>query len=218
MERNSSRLGTSSALEDAMRLFQRACREPLDGNTSFATMPTCFGRNTGQLHNELQFRARTTKKPDDELGSSLIGVGVINVAADGGTSQQQLINASAVRVCRARRLAAALEARFPPDGKAGALEAALEVWQYELDPSLTPSAPRVYTAPIFRSKAHSCVGGGGDKRTDFATEQAAFWNPRRGVWARRRPPPPMLPHASFWGYYFTGRPWTQWSRVRIAEA
>ena len=69
-----------------MRLFQRACREPLDGNTSFATMPTCFGRNTGQLHNELQFRARTTKKPDDELGSSLIGVGDINVAADGGTT------------------------------------------------------------------------------------------------------------------------------------
>ena len=196
-------IGSSSALEDAMRLFQRACHELLDTNTTFATMPTCFGRNQGQLHNELQFSAKTTGQLGGDLQSALLGVAAIGV---GGLHA----NASTPRICRARRLAASLQSTFMPHGHP------LEVWRFEMDPSLTPAAPQLYTAPIFRSKAHSCVGGGGNKTSDFVVKVAPpVWNKRRRLYHRPRPVGPVLPHASYWGYYVESeQSWALWSRFK----
>ena len=106
-EETRSRPASWTKLERAMRLFQQACRQAPDGNTTFAIQPTCFGRNRGQLHNELQFRAQTTERLGAQLEAALIGVGVITVAATGANSAKsaQLANASATRLCRARRLA-----------------------------------------------------------------------------------------------------------------
>ena len=208
-EETRSRPASWTNLERAMRLFQQACLQAPDGNTTFAIQPTCFGRNRGQLHNELQFRAQTTDRLGAQLEAALIGVGVVTVAATDANSAKsaQLANASATRLCRARRLARALQGRFSSNGRP------LEVWRFELDPLQALATPQLYTAPVFRSKAHSCVGGGGDKRSDFAAEPERVWNKRKRMWARRRPEPPSLPHASFYGYYLEKGSWSQWARV-----
>ena len=202
-------VGSPSRMEKAMQLFQRACRETPDDNVTFATMQTCFGRNKGQLHNELQFKVPAVGSLGIKFASALLGVAAIGVRGGNGTAR---------RICRARRLASALQTHLP---KAAAAPfpppKPMEVWQFELDPSLTPKAPILYTAPLFRSKAHSCVGGGGEKRSDFASHDTIkrVWVRKERRWANRaHPQPPLLPHASYWGYYFEGDSWSRWSRVR----
>ena len=202
-------------MEKAMQLFQRACSDTSGGNVTFATMPTCGWRtrgNEGQLQNELQFEAPAVGSLGIKFATALLGVAAIGVRGSD--------HANTRRICRARRLAAALQAHLPRVGPSALFRSPkpLEVWQYEIDPSLTPTAPRLYTAPRFRSKAHSCVGGGGDKRSDFASSDDVdrVWVRKQRRWANlARPKPAFLPYASFWGYYLQGDSWSRWSRVRL---
>jgi hypothetical protein len=97
-EEGAGRCTTTGAagLEEAMLAFQAACRVPpapatapattsgpaagpVRSNTSFEESPTCWGRNRGALHNELQFMAPSTHEIGRLLAMALIGVGVIGV-------------------------------------------------------------------------------------------------------------------------------------------
>ena len=269
-EEGAGRCTTTGAagLEEAMLAFQAACRVPavpatapatpsgaaagpVRSNTSFEESPTCWGRNRGALHNELQFMAPTTHESGRLLAMALIGVGVIIVASHPGSSSSSgggggvgswLANASAVRRCRARRLAAALYERFVLTPSAAQRSTShspsshspsshlsawsrpqprrLEVWGFEMRPSLTPKAPLLYNAHAFCSRAHSCVGGGCHKISDFAVEETGHNEARLGRRGAssgairrilRRAPP--LPRASSWGYSYAGNAWQLWTRL-----
>lgn len=233
-----SRNGTQRRLEmeDAIIAFARACRRThrVRGSDArarhddgahggdrdlldFATMPTCGtnqAKNNGALHNELQFRAAASSAPEVHalLTAALLGVASITVAGP------TLAHTSAARVCRARRLASALERRFGLRG--------LETWRFEIDAAKTPAAPLLPVAPRFCSRAPRCMTGGdwlGCGYTDFAVEErnvtrVVRWRDRQRRsynMTRNRTifvAPPM-PQALHWGYYLReGATWDQWTQ------
>ena len=205
---------SSAALEGAMQALQSACRSAdANASASFAHQPTCWGRNRGALHNELQFRAPIAGRIGAALEAALVAVGTIAVAAPsahvGASASDALAAASAARLCRARRLAAALRTalRLPRP----------EVWRFSIEPSLTPTAPLLYNAPEFCSRAHSCVGGGCHKRADYSIEESAASGGGDGRRPKRpKRTAPLLPRASNWGYYHeSGKAWTQWSQFDL---